>query len=368
MSGRHRREDPVHVGIDRRARRASSTRSGCCCRTRSSCARCCRSSPTSRRCSATGCPWNHTFGGNHNFGLALYNGGTLYIDAGTPIAGARFATTAANLREIATDRVLQRAARLRAARCRRCARTPSSARALLQPLQILFYAAAGLRQRSRTSSSALAVETCGERVPWVTGLGATETRAVRVLHGRDAGAGQRASRRAGARRRAEARAGRRPARSALRGPNITPGYWRDDALTRAAFDEDGFYAMGDAVRLRRSGRSRARASCSRDGSPRTSSCRPAPGCASARCGGAARAPRRAGPGRRDRGARARRRARRSSFRTSRRAARSAGVPARRADRRRARRRAAVRAASPARSRRSARRRPAARPRRCARCS
>ena len=46
-------------------------------------------------------PWNHTFGGNHNFGLTLYNGGTLYLDAGTP-APTTFATTLANLREIAT--------------------------------------------------------------------------------------------------------------------------------------------------------------------------------------------------------------------------------------------------------------------------
>ncbi len=60
-------------------------------------------------------PWNHTFGGNHNFGIVLYNGGTLYIDDGKPMPAA-FETTIANLREIADDGVLQRAARLRAAR------------------------------------------------------------------------------------------------------------------------------------------------------------------------------------------------------------------------------------------------------------
>jgi feruloyl-CoA synthase len=34
----------------------------------------------------------------------------------------------------------------------------------------------------------------------------------------------------------------------MRGPNITPGYWREPKLTEAAFDEEGFYRLGDAVR------------------------------------------------------------------------------------------------------------------------
>src|SRR5665647_1936719 len=45
-------------------------------------------------------PWNHTFGGNHNVGLVMYNGGTLYIDEGKPTPQG-IATTLANLREIA---------------------------------------------------------------------------------------------------------------------------------------------------------------------------------------------------------------------------------------------------------------------------
>jgi feruloyl-CoA synthase len=35
----------------------------------------------------------------------------------------------------------------------------------------------------------------------------------------------------------------------LRGPNIMPGYWRRPDLTAAAFDEEGFYKIGDALRL-----------------------------------------------------------------------------------------------------------------------
>ena len=59
-------------------------------------------------------PWNHTFGGNHNFGLVLYNGGTLYIDDGKPCPAAIEATVR-NLREIAPTVYLQRAEGLRGA-------------------------------------------------------------------------------------------------------------------------------------------------------------------------------------------------------------------------------------------------------------
>jgi len=190
-------------------------------------------------------PWNHTFGGNHNFGLTLYNGGTLYIDAGTPTP-AGFAATEANLREIATtayfnvprgyDLLLQ-ALRADAAFCR----------LFFQRLQILFYAAAGLRQDVADGFTALAVEACGERVPWVTGLGATETAPFALCtSAMPAPATGRVGVPApGVELKLEPVGDRLEAR--VRGPNVTPGYWRDPALTAAAFDDDGFYAMGDAL-------------------------------------------------------------------------------------------------------------------------
>ena len=118
-------------------------------------------------------PWNHTFGGNHNFGLTLYNGGTLYIDAGTPTP-ARFPTTIANLREIATTAYFNvpRGYELLLPALRADA---DFSRLFFSRLQMLFYAAAGLRQDVADGSSGMAVEGCGERIPWVTGLGATET-------------------------------------------------------------------------------------------------------------------------------------------------------------------------------------------------
>jgi feruloyl-CoA synthase len=190
-------------------------------------------------------PWNHTFGGNHNFGLTLYNGGTLYIDAGAPTP-AGFATTAANLREIATTA---------------CFNVPRGYDLLLQALradaelrqrffsrlQILFYAAAGLRQEVADAFADLAVETCGERVPWVTGLGATETAPFALCTGSMPApvTGRVGVPAPGVELKLEPVGALLEAR--VRGPNVTPGYWADPVLTGAAFDEDGFYAMGDAL-------------------------------------------------------------------------------------------------------------------------
>ncbi|MFI5076552.1 MAG: feruloyl-CoA synthase [Vicinamibacteria bacterium] len=190
-------------------------------------------------------PWNHTFGGNHNFGLTLYNGGTLYIDAGAPTP-AGFATTAANLREIATTAYFN---------------VPRGYDLLLQALrgdadlrqrffvrlQILFYAAAGLRQEVSDGIDRLAVEACGERVPWVTGLGATETAPFALCTGTMAApvSGRVGVAAPGVELKLEPVGAVLEAR--VRGPNVTPGYWGDPALTRAAFDDEGFYAMGDAL-------------------------------------------------------------------------------------------------------------------------
>ena len=190
-------------------------------------------------------PWNHTFGGNHNFGLTLFNGGTLYIDAGKP-APAEFATTAANLREIATTAyfnvprgfelllpALESDRELR--------------RVFFSRLQMLFYAAAGLRQEVVDGFERLAVEGCGERIPWVTGLGSTETAPLAICTGAmpEPVAARIGVPVPGVELKVEPVGAIFEAR--VRGPNVTPGYWRDPALTRAAFDEDGFYAMGDAI-------------------------------------------------------------------------------------------------------------------------
>jgi feruloyl-CoA synthase len=189
-------------------------------------------------------PWNHTFGGNHNFGIALYNGGTLYIDAGRPVPG-QMEQTIANLREIATTAYFN---------------VPRGFEMLLPVLredepfrrhffsrvQALFFAAAGLRPEIADGMQALAIATTGHPVPWITGLGATESAPFALCTGALMSTTTHVGVPVpGLELKAVPVEGRLEAR--LRGPNITPGYWRDDEQTRAAFDEEGFYRMGDAI-------------------------------------------------------------------------------------------------------------------------
>ena len=118
-------------------------------------------------------PWNHTFGGNHNFGLVLYNGGTLYIDDGRPVPGL-FEDTDRNLREIAPTvyfNVPRGFEELAA--CLK--REPALREKFFSRVGMLFYAGAGLPQPVWDAFEELAVQTCGERILWITGLGATET-------------------------------------------------------------------------------------------------------------------------------------------------------------------------------------------------
>ncbi len=192
-------------------------------------------------------PWNHTFGGSHNFGIVLYNGGTLYIDEGKPTTAAEFAPTVANLSEIATTAYFNvprgyemLVPALRASEAFR--------RRFFSRLQILFYAAAGLKQQVWDELQELAVDACGERILMITGLGATESAPMAMSTGVEGAAAGRVGlpvpgvelKVAPVEHKLEAR---------LRGPNITPGFWRDAELTRAAFDEEGFYRLGDAVVL-----------------------------------------------------------------------------------------------------------------------
>src|ERR1700734_3813270 len=191
-------------------------------------------------------PWNHTFGGNHNIGIALYNGGTFYIDAGKPGTGF-IDETVRNLREIAPtvyfnvpkgyDDLLP------ALRADRQLREKFFSR-----LQLLFYAAAGLSQPVWDAYRELALETCSERIIMVTGLGATETSpmAVQATWETDR-AGHIGIPIPGVELKLVPREGKLEAR--VRGPNIMPGYWRQPEPTKAAFDEEGFYKFGDAVRF-----------------------------------------------------------------------------------------------------------------------
>jgi feruloyl-CoA synthase len=191
-------------------------------------------------------PWNHTAGGNHNIGLVLYNGGTFYIDDGRPTP-AGIEAMVRNLREVAAT------AHFTVPRTYEALMPYLRADAVLRErffsrLRILFYAAAGLSQRFFDDVQALAVETLGDELLWVTGLGATETAPFALCTGRTgAWSGFLGYPAPGMELKVAPVGDKLEAR--VRGPNITPGYWKERERTAAAFDEEGFYKMGDAMRF-----------------------------------------------------------------------------------------------------------------------
>ena len=191
-------------------------------------------------------PWNHTFGGNHNVGLVLYNGGTLYIDAGKPTAEG-FTTTLTNLREIATTAYFNvpRGYELLVPHLRA---EPAFRRHFFSRVKMLFCAAASLRQQVADDLKELAIDASGECIPLVTGLGATESAPFALCAGSAAFTGGRIGVPVPGVELKLAPVGQH-FEGRLRGPSITPGYWRNEPLTRAAFDEEGFYKLGDALRF-----------------------------------------------------------------------------------------------------------------------
>jgi len=191
-------------------------------------------------------PWNHTFGSNHNFGLVLDCGGSLYIDEGKPMPGA-IETTARNLREIAPtiyfnvpkgfEMLLPYLSEDRALR-----------ETFFSRLKVMFYAGAGLSQHVHDALQELAVATVGERIHILTSLGSTETAPAALACSWDTErVGNIGLPLPGQEVKLVPQDGKLEAR--LRGPNITPGYWRAPAVTAGAFDEEGFYKIGDALKF-----------------------------------------------------------------------------------------------------------------------
>ena len=191
-------------------------------------------------------PWSHTFGSNHNFNLVLVNGGSFYIDEGNPTPPG-VPKTARNLRDIAPTIYFN---------------VPKGYEALVphfradaqlrqnffSRLKVLFYAGAGLNQTTWDDLTRLAVETTGERIIFLSSLGSTETSPLALACTFDFDrAGNIGLPAPGVELKLVPNEGKLEAR--LRGPHITPGYWRQDKLTRDAFDAEGFYKLGDALRF-----------------------------------------------------------------------------------------------------------------------
>ncbi len=191
-------------------------------------------------------PWNHTFGGNQNISLALYTGGSLYIDDGKPTPAA-FDQTIRNLKEIAPTCYFNvpKGFELLAHRLQEDAQLREK---FFSRVKFLMYAGASLPQHVWDALERLAVETIGERIRIVTGLGATETAPSVMFVTRGAvRAGMIGNPVPHCEIKLVPSIGKLELR--VRGPNVTPGYWRQAEATKSAFDEEGFYKMGDAIRF-----------------------------------------------------------------------------------------------------------------------
>ena len=191
-------------------------------------------------------PWNHTFGGNHNFNMVLRNGGTLYVDGGKPVPGLVEATVR-NLKDIAPTLYfnvprgfdlllpfLEQDADLR--------------RNFFRDLQVLFYAAAALPLNLWQRLQKLARDENAETLAMLSAWGSTETSPLATsVHFKMERPGVIGLPVPGCELKLVPTAGKLEVR--VKGVNVTPGYYRRPDLTAAAFDEEGFYRIGDAVRF-----------------------------------------------------------------------------------------------------------------------
>ena len=191
-------------------------------------------------------PWSHTFGSNHNFNMVLTYGGSLYIDDGNPTPPG-VPKTVRNLREIAPT-IYFNVPKGYEALVAHFRADVALRRNFFSRLKVLFYAGAGLNQTTWDELTELAIETTGERIIFLSSLGSTETSPLALACSWDFDRpGNIGVPVPGVELKLVPNEGKLEAR--LRGPHITPGYWRQDDLTRDAFDAEGFYKIGDALKF-----------------------------------------------------------------------------------------------------------------------
>ena len=191
-------------------------------------------------------PWSHTFGGNHNFNMVLAHGGSLAVDEGRPVPGL-IDKTVANLRDVRPnfyfnvprgfDMLLPY-----------LERDESLARDVLTGLEGVFYAGAALPQ-SLWSRLEAVTRRVRERPLWFTSSwGSTETApAATTVHWPIDQAGCIGLPLPGVDLKFMPNAGKLEMR--VRGPSVFPGYRDAPETTAAAFDDEGYYRIGDAGRL-----------------------------------------------------------------------------------------------------------------------
>lgn len=191
-------------------------------------------------------PWNHTFGGSHNVGIVLWNGGTLYIDDGKPTP-QHFGETLKNLAEVSPTAYLtvpkgweELVVALES--------DPHLRERFFANMKLFFFAGAGLSQSVWDRLEKISTDHCGERIQIMAGLGMTETApSCTFTTGPLSVAGYVGLPAPGCEVKMASVDGKYEAR--FRGPNVMPGYWRSPEQTAHAFDEEGFYCSGDALRF-----------------------------------------------------------------------------------------------------------------------
>jgi len=190
-------------------------------------------------------PWNHTFGGNNCVGLVLAHGGTMYIDGGKPVPGL-IETTVRNLRDVSPTiynnvprgydmlvPFLESDAALR--------------RSFFARLKIILYAAAALPTHLWDRLEHLSIRETGKRVRMTSGWGSTETAPqVTIVHFQPVRTSVIGLPSPGYELKMVPVGSTGKYDLRVRGANVTPGYWKRPDLTAAAFDDEGFYKMGDA--------------------------------------------------------------------------------------------------------------------------
>ncbi|MEO0044495.1 MAG: hypothetical protein RL329_3943 [Bacteroidota bacterium] len=191
-------------------------------------------------------PWNHTFGGNHNFGLTLYNGGSLYIDGGNPTPKG-IAITVQNLKEIAPT-IYFNVPKGFEELIPHLKQDKILCKLFFSQLKMFFYAGASLAQHVWDDLEQLAYETIGKKLLMSSGLGMTETSPSCTFNTHF---GSRAGMIGTPVPELEVKlvpnGGKLEAR--FRGKNVMKGYWRNPEASAKAFDSEGFYLTGDALKM-----------------------------------------------------------------------------------------------------------------------
>ncbi|HEX3809634.1 MAG TPA: AMP-binding protein [Rhizomicrobium sp.] len=190
-------------------------------------------------------PWNHISAGNIQFNRNLYDGGTAYIDAGKPLPGM-FDETIRNLREISPltfgsapiafgwlADAMERDADLRDR--------------FFAKMKLVGYGGATMSQDIYERLQALSVASTGFRIPITTMYGATETQGITVVHWITERVGLVGLPLPGITLKLVPNGTKLEVR--VKGPTVTPGYLNRPDLTKAAFDDEGFYSLGDAVKF-----------------------------------------------------------------------------------------------------------------------